>query len=133
MHRIQLAVRTPHCQNPRDCSKDTDCTERECNLVQSTSGAQHAAATAEGRIHNTTSRTHTCTLFKGESEGRAVTNLPQTGDGRFETLTIWSQGQNVARALTKQCSKSSACVTVWCLNRKDKIWVFVCKYGIKIY
>lgn len=66
VHGIQLTVHSFHWQNHRDCSKDTDRMECECNLVQSTSGAQRAAATAEGRIHNT---------VKGKSEGRAASNL----------------------------------------------------------
>jgi len=48
-------------QTTRDCSKDTDWTDCECNLVQCTSVARRATATAEGRIHNRITHTHTHT------------------------------------------------------------------------
>lgn len=66
VHHIQPTVHMSHWQNHRDCAKDTGRMERERNLVQSISGAQRAAATAEGRIHS---------AVKGKSEGQAASNL----------------------------------------------------------
>lgn len=54
----------------RHSSRDTDCIYVSVTYFMSTSGGQHAAATAEGRIHKTTKQIQP--LLKGKSKGQCL-------------------------------------------------------------
>lgn len=97
--------------NPRDCSKDTDYIACKCNLVQSTSGGWHAAATAKGRILNRITLSaranlkdkHCLTFCRGAA-----------GNFIFETR---SKCLEVCCLFHKNLA---VCVIVQCLNRNTR-------------
>lgn len=87
-----------------------------CNPVKSRSGAQHAAASAEGRIHNSITHAPQGQVSRTNSLQPAAVFLGRGLDAKVEN--IWALPANVFECLE------------W--GKKNTDLRFLCKYGIKI-